>query len=131
MRSAAAFGGWRSWYDFFPWEDWRSGRPELIENAILPGLDDWVDGGARRHFLLRAFAPRARQSPLSAKRGFNEENVLERYELLYEAGLVEEALSGWPRSGGAAGVARRRSARRCAMTIAEFLPPPWAGFAPK
>ena len=25
-------------------------------------------------------------------RGFNEENVLERYELLYEAGLLEEAL---------------------------------------
>ena len=25
-------------------------------------------------------------------RAFNEENVLERYELLYEAGLLEEAL---------------------------------------
>jgi hypothetical protein len=88
-RRAAAF---RSWYEFFPWEDWRGGRPEIIEVAILPGLRGWVEeapaeissaGLSRRERLQLLFKPQAR--------GFNEENVLERYELLYEAGLVEEA----------------------------------------
>ena len=29
---------WRSWYDFFPWEDWREGRPSLIDRVIAPAL---------------------------------------------------------------------------------------------
>ncbi|MGA8169904.1 MAG: NAD regulator, partial [Methylocystis sp.] len=35
--------GYRPWYDFFPWEDWREGRPEIIETTILPGLESWVE----------------------------------------------------------------------------------------
>src|SRR5918912_4218324 len=23
-------GVWRSWYDYFPWEDWRAGRPPIL-----------------------------------------------------------------------------------------------------
>ena len=30
--------GWRPWYDFFPWEDWRRGRPEILETTIEPRL---------------------------------------------------------------------------------------------
>ena len=26
-----AIGAWRSWHDFFPWEDWRAGRPAILE----------------------------------------------------------------------------------------------------
>jgi hypothetical protein len=86
-------GGYRSWYEFFPWEDWRRGRPEIIETTILPALRAWVDeapgeisssGLARAARLSLLFRPQGR--------GFFEEHVLERYELLYEAGLVEEAL---------------------------------------
>jgi hypothetical protein len=85
--------GFRRWYEFFPWEDWRRERPPSIESIILPGLRQWVaeapsavsaSGLSRRQRVDLLFAPR--------ERGFNEENVLERYELLYEAGLVEEAL---------------------------------------
>ncbi len=86
-----AFGAWRSWYDFFPWEDWRNGRPELIESAILPGLADWV-AEAPDAVSTSGLSRRQRVELLFGKRGFNEENVLERYELLYEAGMVEEAL---------------------------------------
>ena len=28
---------WRDWYGAFPWEDWRSGRPPLIETLPLAG----------------------------------------------------------------------------------------------
>ena len=78
----------RPWYSFFPWEDWRSGRPPMLDAIILPGLDEWVrraDGEARfaRHErLLRLFGDGAI---------FDDEPVLDRYELLYEAGLVAEA----------------------------------------
>ncbi len=86
-------GAYRPWYEFFPWEDWRTGRPEIIETTVLPGLESWVEeapgevsssGLSRRERFNLLFKPQGR--------GFYEENVLERYELLYEAGLVEEAL---------------------------------------
>jgi hypothetical protein len=29
---------WRSWYFYFPWEDWRKGRPQVLETEIEPRL---------------------------------------------------------------------------------------------
>jgi len=76
---------WSPVFDFFPWEDWRQGRPALIDAVIAPAVRRWADADARRAARadsLFALAPGAR---------WNEERVLERYELLYEAGLVAEA----------------------------------------
>lgn len=75
---------WRPVLDFFPWEDHRQGRP-----AALTGLDDalkaWADGDARKQARVEAlFAP-------GAHARWSDSRVLERYELLYEAGLVVEA----------------------------------------
>lgn len=89
----SASSAWRSWHDFFPWEDWRKGRPDIIETSILPGLRGWVDeapGAISSAGLSRG--ERVNLLFQTPGRGFNEENVLERYELLYEAGLLEEAL---------------------------------------
>lgn len=83
---------WRDWYSFLPWEDWRSGRPALLDETIRPALERW-----------------ARQSKNEARRRQRQDRVnvtfgpesatemdavltLERYELLYEADLVAEAL---------------------------------------
>ena len=74
---------WQSWYRFFPWEDHRSGRPALIDAHIAPRLMTWAAGNERR--LERARAAFA----LDGIRWI-EERVLDRYELLYEAGLVIE-----------------------------------------
>ena len=81
---------WRSWYDFFPWEDWRDGRPAVIDEAIAPRLRTWVQSakdpdttGQRRARVRLAFALDGAV--------WNEERALERYELLYEAGLAPEA----------------------------------------
>ncbi|MBW3097880.1 NUDIX hydrolase [Pseudohoeflea coraliihabitans] len=83
---------WRNWYDLFPWEDWRAGRPDCLDAAILPRLLRWAreTDPAARH------APR--QSRLRMAFGiddfpWDEERVLDRYELLYEAGLVEESVA--------------------------------------
>jgi hypothetical protein len=84
---------WRDWYGAFPWEDWRGGRPPLIEEAIQPALEAWSEA---------AVEPRGRQ--LRRERveitfglhgaPWDPERVLERYELLYEAGLVDEPYQG-------------------------------------
>src|SRR5689334_11675829 len=37
---------WRSWYDFFPWEDWREGRPAIIDEVIAPQLKRWAQSAA-------------------------------------------------------------------------------------
>ncbi|WP_306027155.1 NAD regulator [Stappia sp. MMSF_3263] len=84
---------WRSWYSFFPWEDWRSGMPAVVQQEILPALEAWTSAP-----IPRDSPPRARSRGEQVHQAFNiqdgmwnEERVLDRYELLYEAGLLEEA----------------------------------------
>ena len=36
LRAAGA--GFEPWYRFFPWEDWRAGRPAILDKAILPEI---------------------------------------------------------------------------------------------
>jgi hypothetical protein len=83
---------WRDWYSFLPWEDWRDGRPPLIDRVIRPELERWVTVGAD------ADTRRQRAEQVTLCFGFDDAGsrnfvrTLERFELLYEAGLVVEAL---------------------------------------
>lgn len=81
---------WRDWYDLFPWEDRRSGAPSVIEERVLPGLEAWIERGETSS--VRALR-RERADIAFGRRGarWDTERVLERFELLYEAGLVQEA----------------------------------------
>ncbi len=84
---------WRSWYDYFPWEDWREGRPPLLDNEILPSLDTWANQPPPAD---EPPKPLSRQERIALAFGtgathWDEERALERYELLYEAGLLHEA----------------------------------------
>ena len=85
----AALGGhsptsdWQSWSRFFPWEDWRDGRPGAL-GEIEGALRRWSGDDAQR-------LSRARWLFAIDGAPWNEERVLERYELLYEAGLAPEA----------------------------------------
>jgi hypothetical protein len=81
---------WRSWYDFFPWEDWREGRPAVIDEIIAPKLKAWAQG-ARDADRVSQRRTRARHAFALDGAVWNEERALERYELLYEAGLAPEA----------------------------------------
>lgn len=83
--------GWRDWYDYFPWEDRRAEAPAFVEKTMLPRLRAWTktadDAAARRQRAERlAIAFGLDGSP------WNDELILQRYELTYEAGLIEEAL---------------------------------------
>ena len=79
---------WSSWIRFFPWEDWRRGRPAVIERVIAPALIPWTLVEPQQ---TQARLVRARQLFALDGAPWIEEWVLERYELLYEAGLVPEA----------------------------------------
>jgi hypothetical protein len=87
-------GLWRSWYQYFPWEDWRRGRPEIIARDIEPRLKAWADkpAPATSSQPSIARADRARICFGLDGTAWDEEKVLERFELLYEAGLADEAV---------------------------------------
>jgi hypothetical protein len=94
----------RPWYAFFPWEDWRDGRPAIL-SQILPALFAWAADAAgeraegdkrpltRLERLSFSFgvSPDAPNQMHWDQMHWDEEKVLERYELLYEAGLLVEA----------------------------------------
>src|SRR5262249_50915758 len=80
---------WQGWYRYFPWEDWRDGKPDLIA-AIEAALTEWA-AEAQTDGERRLRAERIGLGFGLSGAAWNEELVLERYELLYEAGLVVEA----------------------------------------
>src|SRR5207244_11873504 len=87
--AGAADAVWHSWYRYFPWEDWRDGKPALL-GPIEGRLERWACAAATDA------ERRLRAERLGLAFGlpggpWNEELVLERYELLYQAGLVAEA----------------------------------------
>ncbi len=91
---------WRDWYEFFPWEDWRSGRPAAIDRFVAPALDAWV-AGAADPLVRKERRQRADIVFGLGGVGWDGERVLERYELLYEAYLVPEAWRDRDETGGA------------------------------
>ncbi len=112
--SGAGAAGWKDWYRFFPWEDWRRGHPAIIERAIAPALHRWIRAAPH------AAGRRERRERIDINFGLGGapwagERVLERYELLYEASLVFEALrDGQRRDGAAPSGAGRGDSKSCA-----------------
>lgn len=80
---AQAGATWSAITGFFPWEDWRDGRPAALA-GIEAALRHWAGASAARLSRVRLLFA-LDEAP------WNDERVLERYELLYEAGLAQEA----------------------------------------
>ncbi|VVT08559.1 NAD regulator [Hoeflea sp. EC-HK425] len=115
---------WRDWYELFPWEDWREGRPSMLDASILPRLKPWAEQPAERP----QNPSRKARIRLAFGLGdfpWDEERVLDRYELLYEAGLLAEAVADQRvKSTGLAsalGRAMRFDHRRIAATAVQRL----------
>lgn len=128
-----AEASWQSWYDFFPWEDHRAGTPAVIGKTIVPHLTEWASAAksARQDRLQRIAIS------FGTKGEWNEELMLQRYELLYEAGLVAEsgrrALKATARVLGrpmvsdhrrilATGIARLRAKIKYRPVVFELMP---------
>ena len=83
---------WSPWYAYFPWEDWRKGKPDILSTEIEPRLKEWAARPPLREEPVRALRRAERlRIAFGIGGGWDEERVLERYELLFEAGLVPEA----------------------------------------
>ena len=72
---------WRSWYAYFPWEDWRKGKPYCLASEIELQLRAWAGAAPDR-------SRRARICFGLDGAAWDEEKVLERFDLLCEAGLA-------------------------------------------
>jgi hypothetical protein len=101
--AGSADAEWRGWYRYFPWEDWRQGKPALLAE-IEPRLEGWAAAAANEPER-RLRRERAGLAFGLHGAAWNEELVLDRYELLYEAGIVAEAARDLGRVA-AAGAAR-------------------------
>lgn len=85
---ASGQASWRGWYDYLPWEDHRQGPPDILV-ALSDELRQWA-----KQTDPDQVSQRSRRVALSFGldgERWNEDFVLQRYELLYEAGLVKEA----------------------------------------
>lgn len=90
---------WLAAYDFLPWEDWRDGKPEILAQQIEPHLRDGLTSGS-----YQTNAGEHRGERLERLRiafgldgaAWDEERVLERYELLQDAGLLADPNGGSP-----------------------------------
>ena len=136
--SAVAGASFQDWYRYFPWEDRREGPPQGVATPIATpiaaeiarGLRSWARA-APTPSLRRERSERAALSFGLGGQGWNEEFSLQRYELLYEAGLVAEA--GGPLLGAAmlhdhrrilaTGIARLRAKIKYRPVVFELMPP--------
>lgn len=137
-RNGAVESGWRDWYDYFPWEDHRAGLPSFFEERIAAPLRRWAES-AETSTLRAERSQRVNISFGLEGFGWNEELVLQRYELLYEAGLVPGSAQAGARSSAllvpgkpmladhrrilATGIARLRAKIKYRPVVFELLPP--------
>jgi hypothetical protein len=102
---------WQSWYTFFPWEDWRRGKPSVLASELEPQLVAWANAASdelaakTRHDRLRMFFG-------IGGGGWDEEKVLERFEMLDEADILRRLDDGHASNGGV--IAREH--QRCLAT---------------
>lgn len=132
-----AESGWQDWYSYFPWEDHRAGAPRHLP-GIVAALRAWTKATAAS----AQRRDRSRRVAISFGldgRPWNEELILQRYELLYEAALLPEAspsqrssntapIQGRPMSFDhrrilATGIARLRAKIKYRPVVFELMPP--------
>ncbi|CAB3699889.1 NUDIX hydrolase [Achromobacter pestifer] len=108
--------GWQDWYRYFPWEDRRADSSAMVEELIVPRLVSWCDDSADPAVRARRHQRAAITFGLEGS-AWNEDMVLQRYELLFEAGLVPEAeRRGGTHRAGLPGEPMRHDHRRILAT---------------
>jgi hypothetical protein len=127
---------WSGWYEYFPWEDQRADLPASLAKMLASRLRAWSKA-APTAALQRERWQRAAITFGLDEREWNEELVLQRYELLYEAGLIPEAvrdgadatavIPGRPMTGDhrrilATGIARLRAKIKYRPVVFELMP---------
>ncbi|MPY95913.1 MAG: hypothetical protein GEV08_23510 [Acidimicrobiia bacterium] len=104
---------WVDGYELYPWEDHRGGRPALLNEVVAPVLEAWVEAAPALHRASRL--ERAHVTFGLGGAPWDGVRVLERYELLYEVGLLAES-DRRPPGAPALGAAMQRDDRRIVAT---------------
>ncbi|MCE2575170.1 NrtR DNA-binding winged helix domain-containing protein [Komagataeibacter sp. FNDCR2] len=113
-RSHAGETGWRDWYDYFPWENYKAEEGRACRALIEQRLRQWVAGMENTTIRVRQWQRCTTLFAIGNLSAWNDELVLQRYELLYEAGLVVEA--GCPPEHAVPGQAMYHDHRRILAT---------------
>ncbi|MBR0695783.1 NrtR DNA-binding winged helix domain-containing protein [Bradyrhizobium lablabi] len=127
---------WSGWYGYFPWEDHRAGVPPMLAKVLTPRLKAWAKSAPSPTLQRERWQRCAINFGLDG-RAWNEELVLQRYETLYEASLVPEAVRdngltasvvpGTPMTSDhrrilATGIARLRAKIKYRPVVFELMP---------
>jgi hypothetical protein len=129
---------WLDCYELLPWEDFRGGRPNVLAGQILPGLQDWAsDGEVDIANAPDGEAPMSRSERVAVSFGlsgrtWDDQRVVDRFDLLLEAGLINR-LGPLPLGASdmrlvAAGLGRLRAKTRYRPVVFELLPPEFTLF---
>lgn len=121
---------WQSWYRYFPWEDRRDPGASL-DSGVTDALQAWAEAAPDAMLRWERRSRVAINFGLEG-RAWNEDLTLQRYETLWEAGLV-------PESGGSVGpgepmvhdhrrilataIARLRGKIKYRPVVFELMPP--------
>lgn len=140
-QALAKSARWLDCYELLPWEDFRGGRPSVLASHILPGLDAWcakATGEAEPHEAAAVETPMSRRERVAVSfglsgRSWDDQRVVDRFDLLLEAGLVQPT---GPTSQVvpshlrliAAGLGRLRAKIRYRPVVFELLPPEFTLF---
>lgn len=77
---------WRDIYELFPWEDWRAGRPAVVDQVVVPAIEKWLAASPGADLPTRT--ERAELTFGIGHALWDPVRALDRYELLYELKLA-------------------------------------------
>ena len=128
---------WLDCYELLPWEDFRGGRPSVLPNHILPGLDAWCGGSPVDPQATGGETPMSRRERVAVSfglsgRSWDDQRVVDRFDLVLEAGLLPSGVPSTLAAGHlrlvAAGLGRLRAKIRYRPVVFELLPPEFTLF---
>lgn len=129
---------WMDCYELLPWEDFRGGRPSVLPNHILPGLEAWCGGGSDEDpHAIGGETPMSRRERVAVSfglsgRSWDDQRVVDRFDLVMEAGLLPGGVPSTLMPGHlrliAAGLGRLRAKIRYRPVVFELLPPEFTLF---
>jgi hypothetical protein len=126
VPGAVSESAWKSWYAFFPWEDWRRGRPSILGELLEPRLRVWSEtGGDDEAVGALTRLERVRMAFGLDGIGWDEERVVERLDLLERAGVMTDLAQELPpdhRRTLAVAIGRLRSRIKSRPVIFDLMP---------